>query len=828
MSAIFKEHILPQLNTESLEASEVKAILQVLEVLDTTDHDTYKTLTNSSNIKSVNTKFTKNVAQHIYFYPKLYANEKQGLEFVASWAPLLEQGFYPDEKSIHKLVEFLQFSLGFIHSEHLAESLISQFFQVLKKLVQSESEASLPITRFLVNTIFDIRDVLSSDFLIQQCLKHNILVGNYSVAHSDQTYSTHPFKINTDFIQHFFAGDWFKFTAKLHKALPVGRVYVTSAYDIVKPWLSEELASFYKDYSNVAIMANHAIKERLIFGEVKSLELLNIKTTENIYPLIAGLGAKVWDAGEVLLFNNRDKNIPQKQLDICYLRFINWLTADGRSNFYTEAFKEYGIHILSDSTAEALPLQCIPFWFDTCHPRVGIANQTETYNTVFSKVLIKDCKGTLPLMRYQNQDFQVTGTFLIQNVFQTQNNFKAWLHNFTKAGLKNPLNQFLVRMFYDAREVLAELYNAEQQDILQVYLLALAYSARDTNDVIRTQHLPFIVKTLTALCTEPGNFTRVNEISALKNIDTCVEDLCSDFARGHYINENRSLDLNIIQAWFNYLGDFYYSYRQEAVWVSDMLTTQGVRTATYFNAIEEDVSYFLDRAINRIISFHRKCKIKSSENIAFEKISAEMEVYLTDFLGELKKDKLNANTTKYLYDYSLSTIADFSNKTELTTAIEVFFQNLFNEETTTKTATTVNNPLSITLEMEVTEINQKYVDAVLHNLENYSKNQNSNVQLLQPLDEKIEEFKVWLLDDETGIEARFNQALYMALLDTNLAPGTAQETYGNICRSLFVHLVKGTKMALSYGMGLQAMAKSGAYSEELTTALLQVVDQLNA
>jgi hypothetical protein len=35
-------------------------------------------------------------------------------------------------------------------------------------------------------------------------------------------------------------------------------------------------------------------------------------------------------------------------------------------------------------------------------------------------------------------------------------------------------------------------------------------------------------------------------------------------------------------------------------------------------------------------------------------------------------------------------------------------------------------------------------------------------------------------------------------------------------------------MAPSYGMGLQAMAKSGAYSDHLTTALLQVVDDLNA
>ena len=68
----------------------------------------------------------------------------------------------------------------------------------------------------------------------------------------------------------------------------------------------------------------------------------------------------------------------------------------------------------------------------------------------------------------------------------------------------------------------------------------------------------------------------------------------------------------------------------------------------------------------------------------------------------------------------------------------------------------------------------------------------------------------------------------MTLLDSDLAPGTELETYGILCRSLFVHLAKGSKMASSYVMGLKAMAKSRAYPEDLTTTLLQVVEDLNA
>ncbi|WP_179352059.1 hypothetical protein [Winogradskyella vidalii] len=828
MSAIFKEKIVPKLKLESLTPSEVKALLQVLELMDTTDTDLYKNAVNSSKLNGVTTEFTKNTAQHVYFHPKVFASEQEGLELVGSWHPLLQKGFFPDEKSTTKLVEFLNFSLSYLQTDAVSEDLKTQIFQVLKMLVQSESEASLPIVRFLVDRIFDIRDVLSSDFLIQFCIRYQILNETYAVVNSDKTITKFPFKINNDFVQHFFDNDWRKFITQFHRILPVGRVYVTGAYDLMLPWFTTDLAAYYYDNLEIIFEAHKAIKERLIFGDVKSLELLNLKTAEGFYPLIAALGPKVWDAGDTLLFNNRDKDIPQEQLDVCYLRFIDWLTADGGSNFYTEAFKDYGKLIFTENTAEALPLQCIPFWFNTCHPETGIKNQTETYNTIFSDLLIEERQGKLPMMRFDHKDFQMTGEFLIKNVFQTKDNLKGFLHGFTKESIKNPLNQFLVRTFYDAREQLFNLYNAEQQEILQLYLLEMAYSTRDVRDDIRKQNLPLITKTLITLCVEPGNYSRVNEIGALKSIDACVTKICNTFAGGHYINEARPLELNIIQAWFNYLGDFYYSSRQEAVWVSDLLTTQGIRTATYFNDREDDLSYFLDKAITRIITFHRKCKLKASKNVAFGKISSEIEVYLTDFLGTLKKDKLNVNTSKYLSDYSQSSIADFSNQTELMTAIEAFYNVHFKEEATTETPTAIDNSQTITIEMEVTEINQKYVDAVLHNLEHYGENGNYDTELIQPIDEKIEEFKTWLLDDETGIQVRMGQALYMTLLDTNLAPGTEQETYGNLCRSLFVHLVKGTQMAASYGMGLQAMAKSGAYSEDLTTALLQVVDDLNA
>ena len=98
----------------------------------------------------------------------------------------------------------------------------------------------------------------------------------------------------------------------------------------MQPWLSEELASFYYENTELAHVAHKALNERFLFVEDEGLALLNLQTSEGIFPLITALGSKQWDAGDVLLFNNRDKNIPQEQLDQCYQRFLDWLAGRNR------------------------------------------------------------------------------------------------------------------------------------------------------------------------------------------------------------------------------------------------------------------------------------------------------------------------------------------------------------------------------------------------------------------------------------------------------------------------------------------------------------------
>ncbi|MEP2280411.1 hypothetical protein [Maribacter sp.] len=821
MSEIFKNTIIPKLETKLLEARSAKALLQILELQGCQNTEVFKAVKNSIAHDDNEAVFTEELAHQIFYHPTVYADEKEGVAFVISWLPLLENGFYPDKKSSKKLTEFLYFSLSHLQSDAILEEERTQVFSVLKLLAHSESAASFVITSFLIQRVFDIRDYVGTDFIIQNCITHEILSDTYSIQSSDGKLSTYAFKINNDFIEHFFEGDWHQLITAIHKTLPVGRVYLPGAYHVMLPWFSEELAAFYNDNLDLVFDAHKALIERFLFMEEEGLAFLNQQTKEGVFPLINALGKKEWDAGDVLLFNHRDKKIPQIQIDQCYYRFLDWLNADGGSNFYTEAFQEFGKHILREESSAVLPVEFIAFWFKKCTPASGIPNQIELYNSLFFRFLKTNSDGKLPMVRLGAEDVQLTGEPLIKEVFQITENLTDWITDLASSNISNPLNQFLILVFYDARESLATLFNSENQEVLFAYLERMAYSAKQATEEIRKDSLPLLVQSLTALFADTNNFTRVNKIWALKNIDASILNLCNDYAQLQYVNESRPLFLGLLQSWYNFLSDYYYSLGSESVWVPHMLNTQGRRSAAYLNELDENVTSFVNKALLHLFEFHKKSKLKADSNKLFKSIQADIENYLEDFLKELMEHNIAKETAENMNIYSK---AHFAHRKSLQEAV-----HKFHKEVEPKSEKVILIEQLQTSEFDFSEVafNPKYADAVLHNLENYKTEGACDNKLLEVLDNNISEFKTWLTKT-AATEAKFIQALYMTLLDKDIAPETPLETYGNLCRSLFVKLAKGSKMSSSYEMGLKAMANSGAYPENLTTALLQVVNDLKA
>ncbi|WP_417886653.1 hypothetical protein [Zunongwangia sp.] len=842
-SALFKDQILPKLDLSDLGTAEHQALLQVLELLNAEDSRSYLELKKSLENQAITPDFSAALSQQIYHHPEIYADEAQGFDWVASWLPLLKNGFFPDEQHTEKLLEFLYFGLAFLQSEKISEETQAQVFEVFSVLIHSKSEASLPVARFLLHRAFDLRDYQTSHFLVQQCLSSKLLTETYFAKDENEVLQEFPFRINDIFVEHFYKGSWELLLESMHQVLPVSIPGKSGAYEVLKPWLSEELASFYAANDDWAIHAHQHLVERVLFTEDESFDYLNLHTAAGKYPLITAFAEKEWDESDVLLFSLKDKNIPLEQTEAGFYKLQDWLLANNRTNFNREVFDNYGKAVFAVNSARELPVKSISLWFEMCNATQNNLRQKAYFNEVFSHLLTAWQTKKLPLMSKEGNAFQVTGIYVLTHVLGELTPLKDWLPAYQASGLSDPLNQFLLLCFYDSRSILKEHISEESSAVLYDYLISIAYSARETKPYLREIGVKLCVEILTTVYKHTETFAQVNEIASLKNLHSSVVAQCEDFAKFHYVNEKTDLTPQIIQSWYLFLNDYYYSLGKEFLWVDAVLRNQGARLAAYFNAEEE--GSFPDEILYRLYKFLKMCSKRSDSYSELGSIGSAIATHLSHLLQDLKPEKLSKNVVEILYNYINGPEINAFHQMQLENEILPFYAYYFQEEKTTETISeeeedaekqeetiddgveeeTEIEPAAITFDSEA-PLSIQVLEQLILGLSNYQKSRIASSVYKAYLAKNEAELKA-LLEEDTTLKMNFYQVLYLLIIDLEAAPGSAYEAYGNLGRSLFVTLVKGSTMALSYTQGLEMMAASGAYPEKLSQALQQVVTDLN-
>ena len=843
-SALFNDRILPKLDLSDLETAEQQALLQVLQLMNAEDSPSYLELKENLGNQAITPDFSAALSQQIYQHPEIYADEAQGFDWVASWLPLLKNGFFPDEQHTEKLLEFLYFGLAFLQSEKISEERQAQVFEVLSVLIHSQSEASLPVARFLLHRAFDLRDYQTSHFLVQQCLSFKLLTETYFAKDENEVLQEFPFRINAIFVEHFYTGSWELLLESMHQVLPVSIPGKPGAYEVLKPWLSEELASFYAANEDWAIHAHQRLVERVLFTEDESFEYLNLRTAAGKYPLITAFAEKEWDESDVLLFSLKDKNIPLAQTEAGFYKLQDWLLANKGTNFNREAFDNYGKAVFAVNSARELPVKSISLWFEMCNAAQKNLRQKAYFNEVFSHLLTDWQTKKMPVMSKDGNAFQVTGMYVLTHVLGELTPLKEWLPAYQASGLADPLNQFLLLCLYDFRSNLKEQISEERKAVLYDYLISIAYSARETKPYLRETGVQLCVEILTTVYRHTQTFAQVNEIASLKNLHSSVVAQCEDFAKFHYVNEETDLTPQIIQNWYLFLNEYYYSLGKEFLWVDAVLKSQGARLAAYFNA--EEKGSFPDEILYRLYKFLKMCSKGSDSYSELGSIGSAIATHISYVLHDLKPEKLSKNVVTILYDYINGPEINAFHQMQLENEILPFYAYYFQEEKTTKTLSeeedaaleeeridddveeeeTAKEPAAIAFDSE-TPLSKEVLEQVIVGLSNY---QNSGIasSVYQTFLAKNEAELKALLEEDTALKMNMYQVLYLLIIDLEAAPGSAYEAYGNLGRSLFVTLVKGSTMALSYTQGLEMMAASGAYPEKLTQALQQVVTDLNA
>ena len=826
MLVTFKALLASKLDISHLEAAEAQAFLEVLELFHVQEGLAYNATKANVQDKQLAADFTETVAQLVYYHPSIYANEEEGFEFVASWHPLITKGFYPDAKSAAKLVDFLYFGLAFLQSATVSDALRTRVFEVLSILVHGKSHASAPVTRFLMHRALDMRDYLSAHFIMEYCLKYELLAGTYFAADETGLLQEYPFRISDAFVAHFYKGKWELLVESLHQVLPVGQVGKPGAYEVLKPWLSEDLARFYAKNEQWVAAAHKVLVERVLFVEDESFDYINLRTAEGEYPLVTGLNSKQWDESDVLLFSIKDKNIPLIETEPGFYRAQDWLLAADATHFNRPVFDDYGKIAFQVNSAKELPVRSILLWFVMSDAKSSTLSKIAFFNDVFSCLLTGWEVKQLPVMSHKGEDFPVTGVYVLRDLFETSTQLENWIPSFQPSGLADPLNQFLILCFYDARFQLNELLSDESKEALYNYLITLGHSARETKPYLRETGVQLIVETLIVLYKDTPKVGRVNEISALKNLHPSIIETCEQYAKSYYVNTETPLEPQLIQSWYLSLNDYYYSSGKELVWVAEVLKEQGVRLAQYFNE-EKAQEILANEVLFRLLTFLKRSTKNSKKYPGLEKIASEITTHLSDVLQHLKHGILFKNTVETFHSYLTGHEINLYHQMQLEPVIMSFYRYYFEQGDTRNVAESQNTNRVRPAVTSAIKLSDEVLEQVITDLENFKESRIDSVVYRTFLEKNLTDIQS-LLAKNTPLAMQFYQALYLIIIDVEAGPDGIYKAYGNLVRSVFVQFLKGTAMAQTYGQGLQMMAESGAYSENLTETLLQVVTDLKA
>ena len=794
-------------------------------------------------------------AKMFFDVPQCYSDEEKGYEFIASWLPVVESGYYPDAKVIQKLINFLRFTQTFLQYRAFEKVFVQKIFEVFRLLIVYSETASVPLSKYIIHASLDIRDYINADYFGHKAYLYGLFRETYVAKSSeDGNYYSYPFQIDKDFIRNFFDDDNQKLINSFVNILPVGAGYGNNAFDLMSNWILKNpygLPTSVIEGKKVDFTLGYkildAFKESMKFIKEQGKEILNMQANGS-YPFLNLLHHRQWDGNDVFLFYHKTDEADGITIQKCYDRFVEWLTRDNSVNFYTEVMEKYGKHCLTFNDTKKMPLSLLKLWYNQADTNTMPTEIVEFYNEQFSILLREEYRKELPIMQHKGIGYHISFYYVTEKLFKGEEEFSKWFMSHYGNGLNDPLVRFVLLGLNHAPHSLKN-YIAEERR-LQIHraLIYLADNAYKADTYIQETYIRIIYNLLINLNEGTDDIDIIVDIWGLKDIHYSLAEECDEYAEKIFIgNENDPLTKEQLPNLYNYLSDYYYSSGKDVKWVSSVLNIHHNRVIDYFNNCEEDSSIVLTKIFELLVRFMDKDGLLPEGESVQKKICKDISAHIAKLIEGIDNDKFPKPLVKYLYEYVTSGKLDFFLQAKIENYIEKLYEYHFDEEEeddediytntviTSSTKKTVNTAEAMAAQsslvaelstfMATFTVTRENMQKVTQYINGYKDSDTDNPMIITPLTMKIEESRNWLAEN-TDVAMELYQAIYMTILDIDTEMGARYSNFGAMCRMVFGQLVKNTMFASSYQQGLEAMANSGAYSEIFTDGLKQVANEL--
>ncbi|GAA5023619.1 hypothetical protein GCM10011506_06610 [Marivirga lumbricoides] len=774
--------------------------------------------------------------------PKEFEIYETGFAFLEKALAMVQNGNYPSEQSLSKILMFLKLHFSKISiSDSVNRTLMLNFFN---EIAFAQHPVSYTFAKFLIRELFDLTNYSTTDWLLFVTCTSGYLKGQYYVGNSREP---RDFALTDTFIEDFFDGSWEKFAASYNQVMTF-RCKMDANYeynDIIEPWIEpvkEEVAQTLMEKPAITHSLLEGHKEAILFGLPG---IFQIETHDNKFPFIEALGNKEkWDTGDVILYAHRPNVLHYNQSEKCLNHFHEWLTRNNFRNYYSPIFAKYGRDFFNFSVkSEQVPFGMIKTWLQMAAVRNKNEQIAAFFNDRFGCLVPYSASNPMVSVLKDGESFALTGAYVITHLFKDFEEVIAYAqHNFPY-GLNHKTNAFLLHALQDlGTEIQEHLTNQEQITSLVNSLFLMAKNT-ENNEHSREFWLSAVLNVLLQIApvVEDRNFI-IERVWQMADLHFTLTEKVYDFVKAQVSNMLQHNPVYGIKFLYAYLEDYYFR-KYSAPWVADVMKENIEDIAKGFS---QDSTLMAEK-INHLIAFSNKEPYDSDQ----KRIQKEFEKHVIAILDHMPKEDISDDIWLDLqYKIHLDEI-NFFFKTDLERWMEANGISLELEEAETFVVASEDSVSMPGSSMEIPDnidydpdeiymdmmeistfmgsftVNTEQMEKLINHIPYYKKDKSNNPMLLSVLSMKQTEIRTFLAED-MGTAINLYQKLFEVLIDPLCAPDGPFSTYGLLAALQMQQLLDGSIFAMQYISSVETMLNTGAYSAAHTQMLQNLLDQLKA
>ncbi|UII28310.1 zinc ribbon domain-containing protein [Fulvivirga maritima] len=768
--------------------------------------------------------------------PEALKTYDEGAAFLKQAYPILKAGNFPDAGFLNRILFFIKIHLRKINSKDgVTRGIILNIFRTLS---EAHDTISYVFAKFLIQAIFNTQNFLAADWFTFIAYNQGYLSGDYYVEKDSEPRA---FALTETFINDFFEGSWEQFIYKYSQVISFKNTIGSEANhsQLIDRWIepvATDFAAVLYEKPDLSNMLLEAHKEAKLF---KNNGILHIRTENGHFPFIEALGNKsYWDSGDVMLYYHRHNDLHYKQPEACLNNFQDWLIRDNFLNYYGPVFDKYARHFFTFSVnSNEVPVGMIRSWLHLSAATATDEKRSRFFNDQFSCLVPYSGRDEMVTVMREGEDFQLTGQYVIDNMFSDFNELLAYAEaNFYK-GLNADTNKFVLHALKDLGEALANyLTDEEDKDSLMSCLLNMGLYKENDNHELEFWTDPLLDVMLQLASIMEDKKRALISIWQVADVHFNITERVYDFVKEEIARIIQADQVYGIQLLHSYLDDYYFG-KHGAPWVTDIMEECVEDIALGF---KENPDLMLVEVDNLIRYINKKAYDSDQE-----RIQKEYKKHILNVLKHIRVEEIPDQFISYLKFKMRNNELDFFFTTDLERWMsdnDIAYEE--EEEAPAPTpeiseSSTAAIPEDIDYDadeiyMDLMEVSTfmgtfsataENMTKLINHLPYYKKDRSNNPMLLSILMMKQAEIKAFL-ENDMSMAINLYQKLLEIIIDPLCAPDGPFSAYGQLAAMQIQQLLQGSMFAMQYITSLEAMAGAGVYSPAHQQMIQNTIQEL--